>query len=114
MKLDIFSHIFPKKFMALTRRASIYEGNACRLLQLPARHWRTAHLDRPICCQGPLRPARQVPIIAVCCGLRTMRKRVQTWVPGGFNNVSLVRECSVSTRTNLCLLKFAGSAVEHV
>jgi len=82
MKLDIFSHIFPKQLMALSKRALIHDGNACRLLQLSARHWRIAHLDSSICCEGTLLPARQVPIIVVCSGLRTMRKRVQTWSPG--------------------------------
>lgn len=38
MKLDIFNHIFSMQLIAPTKRAWIYEGSACRLLLLPARH----------------------------------------------------------------------------
>jgi len=79
MKLEILNQIVSRQLIAPTKRASLYEGNAFRLLQRPARHWRTAHLDGLICREGSLWPARQMPIIAVCRGLRTMGKRVQTW-----------------------------------
>jgi hypothetical protein len=58
--------------------------------------------------------ALQVPIIAILRSLRTMRKHVQTFFPVGFDSVSLVREYSVLTRPNLCLLYFAVTAAGRV
>jgi hypothetical protein len=58
--------------------------------------------------------ALRVPIIAIWRSVRTMRKQVQTCFPVGFDSVSLVRECSVLTRPNLCLLDLPVTATGRV
>lgn len=114
MKLDIFNQIFSRQLIAPTKRASIYEGNASRLLR------RSAHLlaNRAFGWPDLL---RRTPAAGAASAdhRRVLRpqdhgKARADMVPAGFNGVSLMRECGVLTRTNLCLLEFAWTAVERV
>jgi hypothetical protein len=113
MILDIFNHIFSMQLIAPTKRAWIYEGSACRLLLLPARHGANRAFGWP----DLLRRTTAAGAASADnrCVLRPQDdgKAHADMVPVDFNSVSLVRKCGVLTRTNLCLLEFAGTAVER-